>query len=386
MIFQDPLTALNPVFKVGSQIAEVIQVHESMSRSKAKARAVDLLGEVGIPNPRGRAKEYPAPVLRRHAPARHDRDGVGAQPGAAAGRRADHRPRRHGAGPDHGTAGIASGAARNGDRADHARPRAGGQPRRPRHGDVRRPGGRIRRYRRHFLPAAPRLHPRSAFQSGPARPAPRRAARAHPRLTSQPDPRAAGLPVPSALRVRDEGVPHRRSAAASSRTRPAISRPATTAIRWRRRPRGRCRGGGTRGRAPTSILARRRLLRRRTSRERAQPGEGRAGVLRRSAAALGRQPQEALPDPQRHRLPAQIGAVQGGRRGLVRRAARARRWRSSASPAAARAPPPAPCCGCWSPPRAPSPSTAKTSPTSGRGSCAGCAGRCRSSSRTRTRA
>ncbi len=59
MIFQDPLTALNPVFKVGSQIAEVIRVHESLSRSAAKSRAVDLLGEVGIPNPRGRAKEYP---------------------------------------------------------------------------------------------------------------------------------------------------------------------------------------------------------------------------------------------------------------------------------------------------------------------------------------
>jgi peptide/nickel transport system ATP-binding protein len=59
MIFQDPLTALNPVFKVGSQIAEVIKVHESISRSGAKARAVELLGEVGIPNPRGRAKEYP---------------------------------------------------------------------------------------------------------------------------------------------------------------------------------------------------------------------------------------------------------------------------------------------------------------------------------------
>jgi oligopeptide/dipeptide ABC transporter ATP-binding protein len=59
MIFQDPLTALNPVFRVGSQIAEVIRVHESMSRSKAKARAVELLAEVGIPNPRGRAREYP---------------------------------------------------------------------------------------------------------------------------------------------------------------------------------------------------------------------------------------------------------------------------------------------------------------------------------------
>jgi oligopeptide/dipeptide ABC transporter ATP-binding protein len=59
MIFQDPLTALNPVFKVGSQIAEVIRVHEKMSSSAAKERAVELLAEVGIPNPRGRAKEYP---------------------------------------------------------------------------------------------------------------------------------------------------------------------------------------------------------------------------------------------------------------------------------------------------------------------------------------
>jgi peptide/nickel transport system ATP-binding protein len=59
MIFQDPLTALNPVFRVGSQIAEVIRVHQSISRSKAQARAVELLAEVGIPNPRGRAREYP---------------------------------------------------------------------------------------------------------------------------------------------------------------------------------------------------------------------------------------------------------------------------------------------------------------------------------------
>jgi peptide/nickel transport system ATP-binding protein len=59
MIFQDPLTSLNPVFKVGSQIAEVIKVHDKVGRIPAKKRAIELLAEVGIPNPRQRADEFP---------------------------------------------------------------------------------------------------------------------------------------------------------------------------------------------------------------------------------------------------------------------------------------------------------------------------------------
>jgi len=59
MIFQDPLTALNPVFKVGHQVAEVIQAHEKIGKVPARKRAVDLLAEVGIPNPRIRAEEFP---------------------------------------------------------------------------------------------------------------------------------------------------------------------------------------------------------------------------------------------------------------------------------------------------------------------------------------
>ena len=59
MIFQDPLSALNPVFKVGHQVAEVIQAHEKMGRIPARKRAVDLLAEVGIPNAKQRAEEYP---------------------------------------------------------------------------------------------------------------------------------------------------------------------------------------------------------------------------------------------------------------------------------------------------------------------------------------
>ena len=59
MIFQEPMTALNPVFTVGDQIAEVARVHASASRRAAWDRAVEMLTLVGIPAPAQRAREYP---------------------------------------------------------------------------------------------------------------------------------------------------------------------------------------------------------------------------------------------------------------------------------------------------------------------------------------
>jgi oligopeptide/dipeptide ABC transporter ATP-binding protein len=59
MIFQEPMTALNPVFTVGDQIAEVARVHERASKKDAWRRAVEMLEMVGIPAPDERAKEYP---------------------------------------------------------------------------------------------------------------------------------------------------------------------------------------------------------------------------------------------------------------------------------------------------------------------------------------
>jgi len=59
MVFQEPMSALNPVYSVGTQIAEAIRLHEPVSRKEAWARAVELLAGVGIPAPKERAKERP---------------------------------------------------------------------------------------------------------------------------------------------------------------------------------------------------------------------------------------------------------------------------------------------------------------------------------------
>ncbi|MCL6626010.1 ABC transporter ATP-binding protein [Alicyclobacillus shizuokensis] len=59
MIFQEPMNALNPVFTVGDQIAEVVRMHERVTRDAAWARAVEMLRLVGIPEPVLRARQYP---------------------------------------------------------------------------------------------------------------------------------------------------------------------------------------------------------------------------------------------------------------------------------------------------------------------------------------
>jgi oligopeptide/dipeptide ABC transporter ATP-binding protein len=59
MIFQDPMTSLNPVYRIGEQIAEAIKTHEPVDTKTAQKRAVELLRQVGIPNPESRVDDFP---------------------------------------------------------------------------------------------------------------------------------------------------------------------------------------------------------------------------------------------------------------------------------------------------------------------------------------
>lgn len=59
MIFQEPMSSLNPVYKIGTQLAEVIILHQKLSKKEAWQRAIELLEEVRIPNPEARVNQYP---------------------------------------------------------------------------------------------------------------------------------------------------------------------------------------------------------------------------------------------------------------------------------------------------------------------------------------
>ncbi|MEJ2139929.1 MAG: ABC transporter ATP-binding protein [Gammaproteobacteria bacterium] len=59
MIFQEPMTALNPVFRIGNQMVDVLRLHQGLSRRQARAAAIEMLAKVGIPAPEKRIDEYP---------------------------------------------------------------------------------------------------------------------------------------------------------------------------------------------------------------------------------------------------------------------------------------------------------------------------------------
>ena len=68
-VFQDPMTSLNPIITIGKQISSIIMKHQDCSEVEARARAIEMMRKVGIPNAENRYDDYPLPVLRRYASA-----------------------------------------------------------------------------------------------------------------------------------------------------------------------------------------------------------------------------------------------------------------------------------------------------------------------------
>ena len=255
MVFQDPMSSLNPVYRIGNQIVEQIRVHDH-EISKAAGDGPRRRADGARRHPaRGRAAALlPARVLGRHAPARDDRDGAVVLAEAADRRRADDRARRHDPGADPRRAAATAIRDGRGNHPRHPRPRRGRRHRRPGRRHVRRAASSSRA--RSTSSSTTRSTPtrgacwvRSRGSTATAGNACRRSPGLPPSLLKPPD----GLPLPAALPARV------RAAAPRS--------PSSTA---------RLAGGA---RAPRPLLAR---------------GRAEAATARRSATRSGWRPRETV--------------------------------------------------------------------------------------------
>ena len=172
IVFQEPMTSLNPLHTIEKQLAEILSLHGGVTGKAARKRIIELLTLCGIPDPASRLQSLSAPALRRPAPARDDRDGARQRARSADRRRADDRARRHRAGADPRASQGAAGATRHGDPVHHPRSRHRAQDRRPRLCDEGGQDRRARRGRRRLPRAAASLHARAARRGAQGQPAP----------------------------------------------------------------------------------------------------------------------------------------------------------------------------------------------------------------------
>ncbi len=122
MIFQEPMTSLNPVFTIGRQIEEVLVLHQKLAARPARAQALELLERVGIPSPERRVLQYPhelsGGMKQRVMIAMASR----VSPKALDRRRADHGARRHDPSANLGASSLSEARVRHGRVAHYARP------------------------------------------------------------------------------------------------------------------------------------------------------------------------------------------------------------------------------------------------------------------------
>ena len=128
LVSQEPMSGLDPSFPVGSQLTEVIRRHHAMSRGQARARAVELLALVNLPEPREAMSRYPHELSGGMAQRVSIALALAGKPPAADRGRAHHRARCHRAGRDSRPAQGPWQAPGNGDHPGHPRL---GSPRRP---------------------------------------------------------------------------------------------------------------------------------------------------------------------------------------------------------------------------------------------------------------
>ncbi len=201
MIFQDPMTSLNPLMKIGRQIAEPLQTHLGMKRDEAMQVAERLLPRRADPGGRPAPRAVPARAVRRHAPAGDDRHRPGMWPDAAVRRRADHGARRHGAGADpRPDRGAAPRPQHVGD-PRHPRPRRRRRPHRRDRRDVRRPARREGTHQDALRQDEDALHRGAAGEHPQARGPVPLAAADHRRAAARPREPSRRLPLRPTLPV-----------------------------------------------------------------------------------------------------------------------------------------------------------------------------------------